>query len=252
VIASSKYDKSIDVNLVKNEPADVLGYKLIFTGYSPTEDGKYAFNVLIEKDGKRYKAAPIMYYSEFNQGVMREPDIVPFITRDIYISPISYDDGTSTSNSQGTTIQVKKGETVKYGESEIEFVSFNFPSDAMQKMMAGQDFEMGVKLIVKNYGSKYEIEPKYGVRGGEKINEPVKIKDANIQISLISMSADQGAVTLSVAPYSIEVNNEGPKREILAVTASIKPFVGLVWLGTLVVVAGFFIAMLRRLKESRS
>ena len=252
VIASSKYDKSIDVNLVKNEPADVLGYKLIFTGYSPTEDGKYAFNVLIEKDGKRYKASPIMYYSEFNQGIMREPDIVAFITRDIYISPISYDDGTSTSNSQGTTIQVKKGETVKYGESEIEFVSFNFPSDAMQKMMAGQDFELGVKLIVKNYGSKYEIEPKYGVRGGEKINEPVKIKDANIQISLISMSADQGAVTLLVAPYSIEVNNEGPKREVLAVTASIKPFVGLVWLGTIVVVAGFLIAMLRRLKESRS
>jgi cytochrome c biogenesis factor len=66
------------------------------------------------------------------------------------------------------------------------------------------------------------------------------------------MSADQDMVTLSVEPVSAEINNEVAGKEVLAVTASIKPFVGLVWLGTLVVVAGFFIAMLRRLKESRS
>lgn len=93
VIASSKYDQSVDVNLVKGEPQEVFGYKLLFTGYSPTEDGKYHFNISIEKDGKKYLAAPQMYYSDFNQGIMRNPDIVSFLTKDIYISPVSYDDG---------------------------------------------------------------------------------------------------------------------------------------------------------------
>lgn len=251
VIASSKYDKSVDVNLVKGEAADVFGYKMIFTGYSPTEDGKYHFNILIEKDGKKYQAAPVMYYSEFNQGIMRNPDIVPFLTKDIYISPISYDDGTS-ANSQGQTLQIKKGETVKFGESEIEFVAFDMPSDVMQKMMSGGDFAIGAKLIVKNYGSKYEIEPKYGIRNGERINEPVKLKEANLQISLVSISANQGLIVLNVEPFENEKTQEGMKKEILAVTASIKPFVGLVWLGTIVIVFGFFISMLRRLKESKN
>lgn len=251
VIASSKYDKSIDVNLVKGEPADVFGYKLIFTGYSPTQDGKYLFNILIEKDGKKYKASPVMYYSEYNQGIMRNPDIVPFITKDIYISPISYDDGSST-HSDGQTFQLKKGETIKYGESEIEFVAFDIPADAMQKMMSGGDFEIGAKLVVKNYGSRYEVEPKYGIRNGEKLNDPVEIKEANLVINLVSISANDKMVTLQIEPFKVERQQQEIKREILAVTASIKPFVGLVWLGTVIIVAGFFISMLRRLKESRN
>jgi len=251
VIASSKYDKSIDVNLVKGEPADVFGYKLIFTGYSPTQDGKYLFNILIEKDGKKYKASPVMYYSEYNQGIMRNPDIVPFITKDIYISPISYDDGSST-HSDGQTFQLKKGETIKYGESEIEFVAFDIPADAMQKMMSGGDFEIGARLVVKNYGSRYEVEPKYGIRNGEKLNDPVEIKEANLVINLVSISANDKMVTLQIEPFKVERQQQEIKREILAVTASIKPFVGLVWLGTVIIVAGFFISMLRRLKESRN
>jgi cytochrome c-type biogenesis protein CcmF len=252
VIASSKYDKSIDVNLIKGEPADVFGYKMVFTGYSPTQDGKYLFNILIEKDGKKYKAAPVMYYSEYNQGIMRNPDIVPFFTKDIYISPISYDDG-STESSNGTKLQIKKGESAKFGDSEIEFVSFVLSPDVMQKMMSGGDFEIGAKLVVKNYGSKFEIEPKYGFRNGEKIEEPVKIKEANLQISLLSISADQGIVSLEVSPLTSENATQSQvKREILAVTASVKPFVGLVWFGTLVIVTGFFISMLRRSKESKA
>ncbi len=251
VIASSKYDKSLDVNLVKGEAADVFGYKMVFTGYTPTEDGKYLFKILIEKDGKKYQAAPVMYYSEYNQGIMRNPDIVPFVTKDIYISPVSYDDGTS-STSQGQTIQIKKGETVKFGDSEIEFVSFVMPADAMQKMMSGSDFQIGAKLIVKNYGSKYEVEPKYGIKNGEKLNEPIGIKEANLKISLVSMSADQGAITLQVEPYSADNQETQQKREVLTITASIKPFVGLVWIGTLVIVLGFFVSMLRRLKESKN
>lgn len=251
VIASSKYDKSIDVNLVKGEPADVLGYKMIFTGFSPTQDGKYLFNILIEKNGKKYQASPVMYYSEYNQGIMRNPDIVPFLTKDIYISPISYDDG-STSSSQGQTIQIKKGETVKFGESEIQFVAFDLPADVMQKMMSGGDFEIGAKLIVKNYGSKFEVEPKYGMRNGQKLNDPVEIKDANMILNLVSINANQGVINLEIQPFKTERQQQVIKREILAVTASIKPFVGFVWVGTLVIVGGFFISMLRRLKESKS
>lgn len=250
VIASSKYDQSVDVNLVKGEPQEVFGYKLLFTGYSPTEDGKYHFNISIEKDGKKYLAAPQMYYSDFNQGIMRNPDIVSFLTKDIYISPVSYDDG-STSNSQAQTIQLKKGESIKYGESEIEFVSFVMPSDAMQKMMSGSDFEMGAKLIVKNYGSKYEVEPKYGIRDGNKFVEPAEIKEANLQITLNSISADQGIVVLEVDNYGKDNSQIQIKREVLAVTASIKPFVGLVWLGTVVITLGFLISMIRRLKETK-
>jgi cytochrome c biogenesis factor len=36
----------------------------------------------------------------------------------------------------------------------------------------------------------------------------------------------------------------------LIVEASIKPFIGLVWVGTLIMFIGFFVAMMKRLKEA--
>lgn len=41
-----------------------------------------------------------------------------------------------------------------------------------------------------------------------------------------------------------------PKEEMLSVTAAIKPYISLVWIGVIVMVLGFFVAVARRLKES--
>lgn len=250
VIASSKYDKSVDVNLIKGEAADVFGYKMIFTGYSPTADGKYKFNILISKNGKEYIASPIMYYSEYNQGIMRNPDIVPFVTKDIYISPISYDDGSSSENA-GTTYKIKKGESVKHNEIEIQFLDFDFPEDARQKMMSGGDFTLGAKLAVKSYGKSQEVEPKFEIREGQKVDIPIRLNQENLEIKLVSLAPDEKAVVIKVNDLIKTQTKSSDRREILAVTASIKPFIGLVWLGTVVIVLGFFVSMIRRSKESK-
>lgn len=249
VIASSKYDKSIDVNLVKNEPMDVLGYKMKFSGYAPTKDGKYEFYVEIEKDGKNWLAKPVMFYSDYNQGLMRNPDIIQFLSKDVYISPIFYDDGSSQENN-GKTIQIKKGETVKFGDVEITFVEFDFDPRMREQMMSGGNFELGVKLFVKTYNNSYNVTPKFEIINGEREDRPVHLKDENLKITFVSMSADQGVVTLLISQNNVEDAGQ-QKKEVLAVTASIKPFVSLVWLGTIIITLGFFISMIRRLKESK-
>lgn len=249
VIASSKYDKSIDVNLVKNEPMNVLGYKMKFSGYAPTKDGKYEFYVEIEKDGKNWLAKPVMFYSDYNQGLMRNPDIIQFLSKDVYISPIFYDDGSSQENNN-KTIQIKKGETVKFGDVEITFVEFDFDPRMREQMMSGGNFELGVKLFVKTYNNSYNVTPKFEIINGEREDRPVHLKDENLKITFVSMSADQGVVTLLISQNNVE-DAAQQKKEVLAVTASIKPFVSLVWLGIIIITLGFFISMIRRLKESK-
>lgn len=249
VIASSKYDKSIDVNLIKNEPMDVLGYKMKFSGYAPTKDGKYEFYVEIEKDGKNWLAKPVMFYSDYNQGLMRNPDIIQFLSKDIYISPIFYDDGSSQENN-GKTIQIKKGETVKFGDIKITFVEFDFDPRMREQMMSGGNFEIGVKLFVKTYNNSYEVTPKFEIINGERKVRPVHLKDENLKITLVSVSANQGVIMLLISQNNVK-DVAQQKKEVLAITASIKPFVSLVWLGTIIITLGFFISMIRRLKESK-
>lgn len=249
VIASSKYDKSIDVNLIKNEPMDVLGYKMKFSGYAPTKDGKYEFYVEIEKDGKNWLVKPVMFYSDYNQGLMRNPDIIQFLSKDVYISPIFYDDGSSQENN-GKTIQIKKGETVKFGDVKITFVEFDFDPKMREQMMSGGNFEIGVKLFVKTYNNSYDVTPKFEIINGERKVRPVHLKDENLKITLVSVSANQGVIMLLISQNNVE-DVAQQKKEVLAITASIKPFVSLVWLGTIIITLGFFISMIRRLKESK-
>jgi len=46
VIGSSIYGREKDLNLVKNQPQEAFGYKLMFTGYEPVDNNtKYAFNI---------------------------------------------------------------------------------------------------------------------------------------------------------------------------------------------------------------
>jgi cytochrome c-type biogenesis protein CcmF len=81
-IASSEYDATQTVSLPQGTPVEALGYRLTYEGYSVREGDHYAFAV-IEKDGRSFHLAPVMYSSSYNEASCG--------TR---ISPISF--GTST------------------------------------------------------------------------------------------------------------------------------------------------------------
>jgi cytochrome c-type biogenesis protein CcmF len=87
VIGSTAYSQETDLDLIKNQPKEAFGYKLTFTGYHPIENNtKYAFNINVEKGEKKYTVSPVMYISDFNNGLMREPAIFTFHLLDMMTS----------------------------------------------------------------------------------------------------------------------------------------------------------------------
>jgi cytochrome c-type biogenesis protein CcmF len=74
-----------------------------------------------------------------------------------------------------------------------------------------------------------------------------------LKIELENLAA--GVIDIAVTPLSDSTTEnqtvQTTTNEVLSVTASIKPFVNLVWAGVAIMVIGFFIAMTRRLKESK-
>ncbi len=61
---------------------------------------------------------------------------------------------------------------------------------------------------------------------------------------------DQGGATATIAVVNNLNQSQHPKAdETLVLTASIKPFINILWTGTGVLVFGFFISILKRRKE---
>ncbi len=248
VIGSTAYSSQKDIDLIKDQPQEAFGYQLVFTGYHPIDNNtKYAFNIDIKKGGKIYSVTPIMYISEFNNGLMREPAILNTLTKDIYVSPLGYEDQ-SQSKVQGETVSLGLGDSKVVDGVKIEYKDFDKPD--MSVMMGGGDFKMGTKLIVTKDGKSYNAEPLIKREGRDFKYVPDQIEAANIKIELKKI--DPGTQQADFIISKISGNNTSPSqpKEVLTVTASIKPFISFVWIGIVIMVFGFFVSVARRLPES--
>lgn len=251
VIGSAAYSEEIDLDLIKNKPAQAFGYEMTFTGYQPIENNtKYAFNIELKKGDKQYNAAPVMYIAEFNNSLMREPAILSFLTRDLYFTPNGYEEGSKGSAGESSVVSLQRGASTEFGNNKITFVDFDFPAEVRDAMMSGADFEIGVRLTVEADGKKQETKVAMQNISGERLLTAAELKDMNLKIQLNNLDAS-GKVDLALSALDgVTTGQTKSKEEILSVSASIKPYISLVWIGVVVMVLGFFVSVARRLKES--
>lgn len=250
VIATAGHTKQQKADLVKGEKVEVLGHQLTFLGYEPFDGGKkYRFNVKVEKGNSEKIVSPVMFIAEFNNSLMREPDILVGLTKDFYVEPTGYEDGSNTETANGTKVAMKKGSTYNYNGYEIIFNQFKLPED-MSAMMSGGKFKIGVDLTVKANGKQFNVEPYMENSGQGPQYVPAELKDLDLKVSITSMNASNGEVDIVLSSLSGVNNQVATPKEVLSIEASIKPFISLIWLGVIVLVTGFLIAAVRRTKES--
>ncbi|MDQ3020198.1 MAG: cytochrome c biogenesis protein CcsA [Bacteroidota bacterium] len=261
IIASSKYSQEENLSLELNKPVTAFGYTLTYLGATPFEDPnnkidtKYHFNVRVEKDNKEMLLQPVMYYSEYSKGLMKNPDIANFATKDFYLSPMGLVEPEVFAEDE--LHELKKDEEKKIGDLTVQFNDFDFGN--IQK--GGEEIQSGnytIGAVLKVKDSKYTetLEPKIKYTDGNPEFMAAKISgNDKYNFYFVKMSVkgeEQGGAT---ATFAI-VNNKdtAPKSkadETLVLTASIKPFINILWTGTGVLVFGFFLSILKRRKELR-
>lgn len=250
VLATAGHSQEQQIDLVKGEKTEVLGHELTFTGYEPFDNGKkYYFNVEVSDGGSTSVIKPIMFVAEFNNSLMREPDILVGFTKDFYISPVSYDEGSAEGS--GATHSFKAGSSFDFESSTITFNKFTLPKD-MSAMMSGGTFKIGAELTVKVDGREYTIEPYMENSGSGPVYVPVELEEANLKINILSLNASNSEVTLEFLKLKGDNQASQPAKEVLTVDASTKPFISLIWIGVVTMVIGFTISSFRRSKESLS
>lgn len=248
VIGSAAFSKETQVDLVKGQVSEVLGQKVVFRGLEQFYDfgTKYYANIeMITQDDRMAK--PVMYIAEFNQGLMREPDILNGWVSDFYITPLSFDDGSQQSGT-GSVHDMVPGGTTEAEGTTIKYKDFIAPD--MAAMSAGTAFRMGIIVDVTKDGKTVTKEVTFsGGGGGQPVYETVSVPEFGIKMQIAGLEPGSRKAKLSIAP---EGGNLTPakKQEVLTIQASIKPLVNFVWAGVIIMTLGFFLSTSRRLKES--
>jgi len=197
-----------------------------------------------------------MYYSKYNEGLMRNPDIVNLISKDFYLAPLSLEQPEQSENKNMQKISFKKGETKKVGDFEITFLDFDFPVMEKAAMLEGKDVRIGATLQVKAYGKKpVDIVPAKVLNQGQSEDKPATL-DKRHQFSIVNMLPDKensanSKVEIGYTDLLVAGENSAASRDILVVEASVKPYINLVWSGVIIILVGFIVTIVRRAQEAR-
>ena len=259
-VTSARYDDKQTVSLEEGKPVEVLNdYKLTYLGYQPIEREQFAFNVKIEKGTDADIISPVMYFSKFTEGLVRNPDILNKLTQDFYIAPLSLE--TSEEEKKSETVVFLKNETKEIEGMKVTFLDYNFNDEDKGKMVTGENGEVtiGVNLEIEKDGVKERVSPMMkmmagGMGGNGPEFIPASFTGSSVEFRIGKIMPDRENKENS--RVEIVVNNTAsvssePKKDTLVVEASVKPFIILVWIGTAALFIGFMMTIIRRLEEAK-
>jgi cytochrome c-type biogenesis protein CcmF len=249
IIGSGRYSEEVNVSLPLNETKQALGFTLTYKGATPIpgDESKYHFNVVLEKDGRQFLLQPVMYYSEYSEGVMKNPDIANLFTKDVYLSPMSLE--VPEDFSENDIVEMSKGDQKEMKGLKIKFLGFDMSGFDREKLDNKVNI-IAAKLQIEADGKTYEALPKIKYFNGMPDYIPAEMEgNDKYAFYLINMSVKEDAsIQLAVVDKSNQIPKE-EQTETLVLTASIKPYINLVWGGTVVLVIGFFLSILKRRKN---
>lgn len=253
VIGSARYSQEENVSLPLGEPKQVLGgYVLTYKGATeiPGDHEKFHFNVIVQKDDRAFLLQPIMYYSEYSEGIMKNPDIANLVTKDLYLSPMALEEPSQFSPNEIQSL--KKGEEKDINGVKVKFIDFDRSKFNRDEMASGKMNIMGAELDVTVDGKTEKVVAEQEMTDNSTNPLPVKMKNNDkytIYLTKLSV-AGESVVDIAIVDDTKAPSQQAP--ETLVLTASIKPFINLVWGGTVVMVLGFFLALSARYKRIKS
>ncbi len=255
IIASGRYGQKESVSLILNQPKQVFGYSLTFTGSEQQPDGKTKFFVKAEKSGTSFTLAPVMFESTYNNSLMRNPDYASFLTGDFYVEPVTLEQGAPTPTAEHV-MELARGEKVQVGPMEVVFERFEMNPHAMSGNASGS-ITIGAVLSVKTESGTQQVTPvtSYAPGGAAQEVRTAYLKNSPIGFQLLGMNVDQ-ATRRSV----IQVNLVGlhgmaaqPATPPTLVTEiSTKPYMSFVWAAATLIIGGLALAMTRRFREQNA
>ncbi|MCX6143266.1 MAG: cytochrome c biogenesis protein CcsA [Ignavibacteriales bacterium] len=253
-VTSSRYDTKATLSLERGKPVDALGYRMTYVGYKQIDNERYAFNVEVEHGGVKKVVAPFMRFNTQENSTIRNPDIINFLNRDFYVAPVSVEEG-----GQGTqkSIKLMRGQSETVSNLKVQFEGFEFTEAQRAAMMEGKEFAIDAKLIVSDGNAKkhLDLKMKTGPKGAGYVPSGFVASDGkNYEFVISQMMPSQDDPSKSSVDIMINLPADGttPQRdETLIIEASIKPMINLVWAGTITLVIGFLLTIVRRVEEAK-
>jgi cytochrome c-type biogenesis protein CcmF len=243
IVSSSICSRGEKLSLRRGEAAEALGYRVAFTRADSSPHQK-TLHLTVTRGETAFTASPTMRFSPQMGSWVHAPAVHRSWRQDLYISPLDYQDREEAATQRA---DLGRGETMEAGGYAFTFGGFD-----MSEEHAGAGILIGVRLPS---GKRTQVTPTLRLgEDGALVPTPAVLPGTEIAVAVTDLSVPmerpkESRVTLSVTGLPVEGN--APPEESVVVEVSVKPLINLLWLGSVLLLAGGVVASVRRAEEAR-
>ncbi|AHJ96074.1 cytochrome c biogenesis protein CcsA [Hymenobacter swuensis] len=221
---------------------DKVYYKAGDTVEISPENTFYRVEYKDRKTGEAFTLYPRAQVNEEMGGLLASPDIQKFADHDIYshisaVPPVDKEKDWSEVKEHVLSV----GDTIFLNDY---FAVFRAVEPAHQTAGLGlQKGDLAIQGDFLVYGEKkqYHIHPMFVVRNRLIGRVPDEIEDLGLRLSFLNVDTQKGKFTFGVSTT---------QKDYIILKAVEKPFINLLWSGTLLMAVGFGMAIYKRRRET--
>lgn len=199
------------------------------------------YEIELRKGDKKYKLFPRAQINPEMGGLLASPDIYRSATADLYTHVSSVMDPNDEEKwSELQEMRVKIGQEFFANDYVAVLESVDRIYNVFGFVMNDQDVAVKAKIRIQGEKGDYVTEPVFLIRDKMVGRIPDEIADLGVRVTLMNIHPETNE-------FSLGINTR--QKDWVVIKAMEKPFINVLWIGTLVLMGGFGIAASRRIRE---
>jgi cytochrome c-type biogenesis protein CcmF len=176
-------------------------------------------------------------------GLVANPDTKHYLSHDVftYVSSVPKEKGESKFVNE-KKFEVAVGDTLitNNGYAILKAINSNVKEGKID--MENMQLLIAAEMEVHTLNDVYQISPMYGIQNNSVAQFESILDEANLRFKFTNVNPQNGNITIEVA----EKDTSG---EFIIMKAIMFPWINLVWGGTIIMVIGFILAIVKRLQD---
>ncbi|RZK34140.1 MAG: cytochrome C biogenesis protein, partial [Hymenobacter sp.] len=252
-----------NIMLYKNEPVKMGKYSVTFLGDTIKGMNHY-FNVnykLTDGTGKikeEFTLSPNVQGEGSSSGISSSPDTRHYLLHDLYthvtMTNVINTEVPAEESAHGEEKNDKKydapvshevaiGDTMRYREGYILLKGLNKNATLHSIPLSSGDVAVGAELEIFTHGRSYKAQPVYLIKNNSIFDFPAEVEAAGLKLHFSKILPAKGKIEITV------FQQKESEKKFIVMKAIEFPYIIFLWTGTVIMIIGFLLSILRRNKE---
>jgi cytochrome c-type biogenesis protein CcmF len=204
------------------------------------EENDYFKIDYLQNETLKFSLSPMSQFNEGMGGLISSPDSKIYLNRDLYTYVAAMNDYEDPEWKADENYEVSPGEQFHIAD----FVTYFDGAEVLKEIDGYQlqegDVAVKAKLRVLDYDTEKLLEPTFIIRNNQVGKLPVIDTELGIKVSLENILPEQNKFVFKVNQY---------QKDYVVMKAIVKPYINVLWVGTIIMLIGFTVAIFRRFDE---